>query len=624
MTLTMVKSGCAAPTFLQGGGRVGALLRDVNWSLHRLGPPETWHPSLKACVGIVLGAQQPMLVCWGSDLHAIYNDAFAVLCGDRHPAGLGQPVADLWHDRWNGFGPAIDRVRRGDSSQTDEMAFLVNRSDHPEYVHSSISFNPVLGNDGNVLGMFCTCADVSDRVSLRRELEHERLTLGHIFEQAPNFIAKLEGPDHIVTLANRACFRLVGDREILGKPVAQALPEVAGQGYLELLDTVMKTAQAVRIDAGIVDLRRGADGNSQVSFVDVMFHPIVDATGSVTGVFVDGVDVTRREEATLALRHSEQFLRSVLAASSDCVKVLTMTGELMYMNDGGREIMEVPEGTVLLGCPWLDFWKEAGRADALRAIAEAQDGRSCSFQGFAETFAGNPRFWDVRVTPMLNQDGVPEKILTISRDISYLKRVEQDRDHLTQELAHRLKNAFSMVQSVISQTLRKANSLSEGREVLAGRIQALAAAQNILTGSSTSEMNLTEVVKAALLPHRSGEGRFHISGKEAVVTGRQGLGLSLALHELATNATKYGALSNTDGQVAVAWEIAPDGGFTFSWIESDGPPVVPPEQTGFGSLLIEKVVATYFDGAAQLDFDADGLQFRLTGVIPPKPRSSGG
>ena len=153
---------------------------------------------------------------------------------------------------------------------------------------------------------------------------------------------------------------------------------------------------------------------------------------------------------------------------------------------------------------------------------------------------------------------------------------------------------------------------------MSGRVRALANAQDILTRSLASEMRIDEVVEAALLPHRAGEGRFVITGPVAVINGRQSLGLSLALHELATNATKYGALSEPAGTVSIGWNIQPDGTFSFHWQESDGPPVAPPARSGFGSILIEKIVATYFDGSATLDFPTSGVAFRLTGKIAPR------
>ena len=98
-----------------------------------------------------------------------------------------------------------------------------------------------------------------------------------------------------------------------------------------------------------------------------------------------------------------------------------------------------------------------------------------------------------------------------------------------------------------------------------------------------------------------------------ILTSQQALGLSLATHELATNAAKYGALSNDTGRVAMTWRVE-DGAFAFEWVESGGPPVTPPGSRGFGSKLIERIVASYFEGEGRVDFDPSGIRFRLTGM----------
>lgn len=335
----------------------------------------------------------------------------------------------------------------------------------------------------------------------------------------------------------------------------------------------------------------------------------------MTGISVAGVGVTERSIATAELESSEQLLRSVLAASSDCIKVLTLDGRLIYMSDGGRLIMQVPQDAEIEGQVWTDLWKSPCKSEAVAALDLARTSVNAVFQGYAETFAGNRRFWDVRVTPMLDQAGRPERILVVSRDISYIKQIEQEREHLAQELLHRLKNAFSMVQAVISQTLRRASSVEEGHRVLSGRIRALAAAQDILTRSNQDAMSIDAVIAAALTPHDGGDGRFTVSGAPATISGQQGLGLSLALHELATNATKYGALSTGDGRIVVNWDVRAGGAFSFSWTEIDGPPVAPQREQGFGSVLIRQVVSTYFDGTATLEFPASGAVFHLDGSI---------
>ncbi|MBP0617781.1 GAF domain-containing protein [Jiella mangrovi] len=191
-------------------------------------------------------------------------------------------------------------------------------------------------------------------------------------------------------------------------------------------------------------------------------------------------------------------------------------------------------------------------------------------------------------------------------------RAEESQRLLNQELAHRMKNSLAMVQAIATQTLRQARTMEEGREAIGSRLSALANAQDILTRANYTGATILEIVDAALAPHQTDDARIEAEGPHIDLTAQQALGISLAIHELATNAAKYGALSNETGRVTISWE-QPGGIFRFRWIESNGPNVTLPERRGFGSRLIEKIVASYFDGKAQLDFDPAGIRFTLTG-----------
>lgn len=606
------------PAFLQDGGSVGALMRAMDWTQHPLGAPETWPATLQTTVSIILGARQPMFVSWGPQHHTLYNDAYAQIMAQRHPAGLAQPMSAIWFDIWPQLSPLYARSYAGESIHMDDIELQILRDAVVVEAHFSFSYTPLRDDSGRVLGLFCACAETTEQQLLKRDLEHERARLGQIFDQSHSFFAKLNGPDHIFELANPAYLKLVGRKKVIGKSVAEVLPEVKDQGFVDVLDQVYATGQTFRADGASVALQNVLDAPPENRILDFSFQPMLDASGQVTGVLVDGVDVTDRSKALSDLKTTEQFLQSVLGASPDCIKVLGLDGRLDYITAGGRLVMQIPDNVDPTGTYWPDLWQDAGRAETEKAIARARNGEASVFQGYSNTFAGTRRYWDVRVTPMLDASGKPERILAVSRDISYLRQVEEEREHLMRELSHRLKNAFAMVQSVISQTFRQAKTVQEGREILQGRVRALADAQDILTRSIADVMPVSEVVLAALLPHRTGgDGQFQIDGPEAAINGRQGLGLSLALHELATNAVKYGALGSTEGTVSIRWQVQPDGAFTFGWHESGGPPVVQPDRRGFGSVLIERIVATYFNGAATLAFNPGGVEFTLSGTIAP-------
>ncbi|GGE02190.1 hypothetical protein GCM10011390_21310 [Aureimonas endophytica] len=325
----------------------------------------------------------------------------------------------------------------------------------------------------------------------------------------------------------------------------------------------------------------------------------------------------QRRRAEEELRENEAFMRSVLASSSDCIKVLDLDANIVFMSEGGQRVMDVSDFNAIAGCPWPDFWQGEGNVAAKEAIASALAGKPAAFQGYADTMKGTRRYWDVQVSPICGVDGRPERILSVSRDISELKASEEARAVLNQELSHRMKNLLAMVQAITAQTMRQARSLEEANEAVFTRISALARTQDILTRSNFEEADIGEVVNAAIGPHQTKDHRIEADGPRLGLTAQQALGLSLAIHELATNAAKYGALSNETGRVAMSWGLV-DGAFEFRWIETGGPAVTPPTRRGFGSKLIERIVASYFDGAGHIDFDPAGIRFTLTGA-PARP-----
>lgn len=186
---------------------------------------------------------------------------------------------------------------------------------------------------------------------------------------------------------------------------------------------------------------------------------------------------------------------------------------------------------------------------------------------------------------------------------------------LNRELAHRMKNTLSMVQAIISQSLRNASSLTDASAIIAARIQTLAKAQDLLTGMSVTAAEITAITNAALAPHRDGADRIVLDGPSVYLSAQQALGLSLAVHELATNATKYGALSVPQGRVDITWSHHLGDDFTFDWRESQGPHVAEPARRGFGSRLTERIVSDLFKGQAKINFASDGVSFSLVGKL---------
>ncbi|WP_158814301.1 HWE histidine kinase domain-containing protein [Methylocapsa sp. S129] len=196
-----------------------------------------------------------------------------------------------------------------------------------------------------------------------------------------------------------------------------------------------------------------------------------------------------------------------------------------------------------------------------------------------------------------------------------LRRIKQHQEMLKNEMSHRLKNILTMVQAVISQTFRNARNIEDARETLSNRILALGRAQEILFAGSTESAGLASIIQSAAQLHGDeGERRFHIRGPAIEVAPKAALALTLMMHELATNAAKYGALSTSNGNVAVGWKVTAAGQeqqLSLLWRESGGPAVAPPKHQGFGTRLIEQALASQVRGVVALDYLSTGLECRL-------------
>ena len=211
---------------------------------------------------------------------------------------------------------------------------------------------------------------------------------------------------------------------------------------------------------------------------------------------------------------------------------------------------------------------------------------------------------------------VTEQHLTkvaLENQAQQLEQAAQRLNLINAELKHRVKNTLTVVSAISSQTFRNLDDTTPLR-AFQGRLAAFGRAHDLFIESNWEELLLHDVVDTALAPYRSGETQLKVSGPKISIGSKQALSLSLALHELATNATKYGALSQPGGQVDISWSIGQADDkpqFTFAWQESGGPPVSAPEKNGFGTVLISRALKEDFAGAVEVIYDKAGLQCRL-------------
>jgi PAS domain S-box-containing protein len=287
-----------APTFLAGGGELGALMRAFPWASSSLGGPETWPEALRTLVRVMLASKQPMFVAWGPERIMLYNDGYAPLCGSKHPSALGRPFAEVWADIIGDVGPIMDAAYAGTSTYMDDIRFRMLRNGYPEDAHFSFSYTPVFDESaGQVVGMFCTCQETTHELALSRARSEEIERLRMLFEQAPSAMALLTGPEHIFDIANPAYVKLIGGRPVLGRSVAEALPEIREQGILALLDQVFQSGEAYVGDSTPINFITGPGGKTEERLIDFVYQPIRDGAGTVVSIFVQAVDVTEQRQA---------------------------------------------------------------------------------------------------------------------------------------------------------------------------------------------------------------------------------------------------------------------------------------------------------------------------------------
>ena len=295
-------------------------MRAHDWARSSLGPPASWPQSLRTAVRLILNTGHPMYIWWGPELACLYNDAYSRLIGpERHPVSLGRPALEVWSEIWDVIGPQIVQVMSGGGATWNVNHLVpITRHGRREEVYWTYSYSPIderMAPHG-IGGVLVVCTETTEQVLTARRLASERDRLAQLFEQAPSFMTVLRGPEHRFELANPAYLELVGNRALIGKTVAEALPETVEQGYIELLDQVFATGQAFVARSARYTQSPKQPG-SRERFLDFVYQPIKDDAGQVTGIFVEGADVTERAEADAALRASETRFRALAAELAD-------------------------------------------------------------------------------------------------------------------------------------------------------------------------------------------------------------------------------------------------------------------------------------------------------------------
>ena len=282
-------------------------MRDFDWAASAFGPVDTWPAHLRTAVAMVFDSPQPMRLTWGPQRLMVYNHGYADILAHRHPAAFGKPMQQVWPEVWQIAGPSLDRVFAGESLYLQDVAYAIERKGQQQQINVTFTYLPVRDPAGAIDGALCLCVETTAQVQAVREQSARNERLHALFDAAPSFMAVLRGPEHRFELANAAFQRLVG-RNPLGLPVRVALPDLDGQGFFELLDEVYRTGRPYLGSTMPIDLAPSPGSPPQRRMLNFVFQPIRDADDTITGIFVEGYDVTAEHSATESLRQLAETL----------------------------------------------------------------------------------------------------------------------------------------------------------------------------------------------------------------------------------------------------------------------------------------------------------------------------
>lgn len=360
------------------------------------------------------------------------------------------------------------------------------------------------------------------------------------------------------------------------------------------------------------------DGKRWVARVNIA--PLRDAAGLVVGVVNCFQDVTREHEMRLALERQQRTFDLAMIASKMGTWRYTLADNICIYDDNAQRLYGLTQARFLhdedgAKAKFHPDDMELMWARVAKALDPEGDGRY-DIEYRVKQLDGSWRWlsaWGLVEFEGEGSERKPVAIAGASRDLTEAKRAEELQRLLGNELNHRVKNTLATVQSVVNQTLRSAADIQTAHTAANARIIALAGAHDLLTDRSWGGADLAELVARSLAPFVAGQ--ITLDGPCLEVSPKQALALSLALHELATNAAKYGALSRPEGRVELRW-TAQNGRLHLDWRESGGPKVVPPTRRGFGSRVIESALSGELDGQTRLEFAPEGVRCWITAVLP--------
>jgi PAS domain S-box-containing protein len=613
-----------------------------DWGATPLGPKQAWPPSLAFAVALCLRSPLATALYWGPERLLVHNQAWARLLGGE--SALGRPAREAAQSLWPVAAALVEQVeRRGEGAFVQDQPLRLLRDGVEEETYWNCHLVPILDEKGEVAGVLNQANEVTKTVNVERRLSFQvgladRLRGVHDPEEAKQAAVEMLG-----TYLGAARVGWADIDEAQGLAFVQrdwtrepGVPSLAGQRTeitsfgeealgLFRAGQMLAFADIRQLPMGSADRTAAWEAAGVRALITV---PLVRQGELKALLYVHEPEprAWKRSDAAIARDVAERSWAAVeqaraeqsLVESEDHYRhTVELNPQVTWTANPDGQLNRVANrwtvwtGTSGLGGSWIDAIHPEDRRPSLDAWSlSVATGEPYDIEHRVRMVDGSYRWARSRAFPRRRDDGEICLWYGSTEDVHERKVAEEHQRLLINELNHRVKNTLASVQGIAFQTLRGDVSLAEARGRFEARLMALSSAHNLLTEENWGGASLERVVGDSI-EHLVGEaGRFDVEGEPLRLAPRAALALAMALHELGTNAVKYGALSTEDGRVSIGWTQAGDR-LNLIWRESGGPPVETPGRRGFGSRLIERGLAADLGGAATLRFDPGGLRCEI-------------
>lgn len=574
------------------------LLETVDWAASPLGPRAEWPACLQAAVDIMIPSQAQIAMFWGPEFVALYNDIYAPTIGDKHPHAFGRPGREYWTELWDDLEPLLKRVfENGETVAAKDRPFYIERHGFPETVYFDISYSPVRDQNKTVCGVFCIVNETTDRVKADAAMRESEERFRAIFSQSAAGIALSDLTGKLISVNQRYC-------EIVNRPASELIgTHIQAITYAEdVPGNAIQFKRLVETGESFDIEKRYVRGDGSLVWGGNSVSAIRDESGRIVQTVAIVVDITERKRA----QEIERLLALMIASSNDAMLAIDLDMVITSWNAAAERLygyssQEAIGRSVMMLVPDDRAEEEP---EILRQIRAGQVVNRYETQRLRKD--GSLVDVLLSVSPIIDPSGRVIGASKLAHDISARKEAERLQAILVGELHHRVKNILATVTAIARQTMGRDKDHREDVDAFTSRLSSLSRAQDLLLHGDWQFAELKSVVLQAISPYPA--ETFTVRGPTVPLPPKAVVSLSLALHELATNAAKYGALSVAGGRVSVVWDHdLATSQLTIIWKEEGGPDVVPPTRRGFGSTLVERLLTAELKGDAQISYERHGV-----------------